>query len=102
MKCSLPVRNTQNFSACPHKKLQFLEKLSPLVHFGCSFSIAWIFGIIYQFIQKDSSKNESRQILICSLLQAKYLVITKEKDERVKMVLSYGLQQKVSVELYTV
>ena len=38
--------------------LQYLEKLSPLVHFGYSFSIAWIFGVINEIIQNDSSKNE--------------------------------------------
>ena len=38
--------------------MQFLEKLSPMVHFGYSLSIAWIFGIINQNIQKDLSKIE--------------------------------------------
>ena len=74
-------------------KLQFLEKLSPLVHFGYSFSIAWIFGIINQLIQKI----QNLQIVICSLLQAKHLVTTQ--DDGVKMVFSYALQQNASVEL---
>ena len=42
-------------------------------------------------------KTQCLQILICSLLQAKYLVITQEKDDGVKMVLSYRLQQNVSI-----
>ena len=63
-----------------------------------SFSIAWIFGIINQIIQK----TQSLQILICSLLQAKHLVITQEKDDGVKMVLSYCLQQNVGVELHMI
>ena len=57
-----------------------------------------MFGIIHQIIQK----TESLQILICSLLQAKHLVITQEKNDGVKMVLSYRLQQHVGVELYMI
>ena len=38
--------------------------------------------------------------IICSLLQAKQLVITQEKDDGVKITLSYLLQQNVSVELH--
>ena len=63
-----------------------------------AFSIAWIFGIINQIIQK----TQSPQILICSLLQTKHLVITQEKDDGVKIVLSYGLQQNISVELHMI
>ena len=55
-----------------------------------------MFGIIHQIIQK----TQSLQILICSQLQAKHLAITQEKDNGVKMVLSYGLQQNVAVELH--
>ena len=44
----------------------------------------------------------SLQILICSLFQAKHLVITQEKDDGVKVVLSYRLQQNVSVELHMI
>ena len=76
--------------------MQFLEKLSPLVHFGYSFSIAWIFGITNQIIQK----TQSLQISIFSLLQAKHLVITQ--DDGLTMVLSYCLQQNASVELHMV
>ena len=36
------------------------------------------------------------------LLPAKHLVITQEKDERVKVVLCYGLQQNVSVEQHKI
>ena len=46
-------------------------------------------------------KKRSLQILIGSQLQAKYLVITQEKDEGVKMVLSY-LFQHVSVKLHMI
>ena len=35
---------------------------------------------------------------VCSLFQAKHLVIIHEKDDGLKMVLSYRLQQNVSVE----
>ena len=55
-----------------------------------------MFGIIDQIIQKI----QSLQILICSLLQVKHLVIIQEKDNGVKIVLSYCLQQYVGVELY--
>ena len=78
-----------------HKIAISKKKLSPLVHFVCSFSIVWIFGIINQIIQK----TQNLQILIFSLLQAKHLVITQEKDDGVKMVLSYRLQRNVGVEL---
>ena len=47
-----------------------------------------MFGIINQTIEK----SQSLQILVCSLLQAKHLVITQEKDDGVKMVLFYRLQ----------
>ena len=39
---------------------------------------------------------------ICRLLQAKHLVIIQEKEDGVKMVLSYRLQQKVNVELHMI
>ena len=54
--------------------------------------------MINQIIQK----TQSLQILICSLLQAKHLVITKERDDSVKMVLSYRLQQNANVEQHMV
>ena len=38
-------------------KIAILEKLSHLVHFVCTFSIAWILVVINQNIQKDSSTN---------------------------------------------
>ena len=41
-------------------------------------------------------------MLICSLLQAKHLVISQEKDDGVSMVLSYRLQQNASVELHMI
>ena len=94
MKCSLLVKTPILW--CLHfTKLQFLEKVSPLVHHGYFFSISWIFGIINQITQKDSLKNEVYKFLICSLLQTKHLVITQEKDDRVKVALSYRLQQNV-------
>ena len=37
-----------------------------------------------------------------SLLQAKHLVITLENDDKLKMVLSYRLQQNVVVELHMI
>ena len=45
---------------------------------------------------------KSLQILLCSQLREKHLVITNAKDEGVKMVLSYLLQQNVSVELHMI
>ena len=57
-----------------------------------------MFGIINQNIQK----TQSLQILICSLVQAKHLVITQEKDDGAKMVLSYRLQHNVGVELHMI
>ena len=80
---------TPKFWCLQFTKLQFLKKLSPVVHFVYSFPIIWIFGIIHQILQKDSSKKGSLQILMCSQLQAKHLVITQEKNDGVKMVLSY-------------
>ena len=57
-----------------------------------------MFGIINQIIQK----TQSLQIFICSLLLAKHLVITQEKDDGVKIILSYRLQQNASVELHII
>ena len=45
-------------------------------------------SIINQIIQKTHRKMKST-ILICNLFQAKHLEITQEKDDGVKMVLSY-------------
>ena len=42
---------------------------------------------------------KSLQILIYSQLQVKHLVITQEKEDEVKMVLTYLLQLYISVEL---
>ena len=52
--------------------------------------------------QSNIQKTQRFQISICSLLQAKHLVITQQKNEGVKMVLSYGLQQNASVELHMI
>ena len=52
--------------------------------------------------QSNYSKDQSLQNLICSLLQAKHLMITQEKDNWLKMVLSYRLQQNVSDELHMI
>ena len=65
-------------------KLHFFQKVSPLAHFVYSFLIAWIFDIIHQNIQKDSSKNEVSKVLKCSQLQAKHLVISSIKEEENK------------------
>ena len=77
-------------------KIAISRKTKSFDTFVYSFIIAWIFGIINQIIQK----TQSLQILICSLLQEKHLVITQEKDDRVKMVFFHRLQQNVSVELH--
>ena len=45
---------------------------------------------------------KSLQILLRSLLQAKHLVITQEKDDGVKIVLSYLLQQNLNDELHMI
>ena len=58
MKCSLPVKKNAKFCFLDFTKFQFLEKLRSLVHLGSSFLTAWIFGIIYEILQKDLSKNE--------------------------------------------
>ena len=57
---------------------------------------------MFDIINQNIQKTQSLQILICSLLQAKHLVITQEKDDGVKMVLSYRLQQNVGVELHMI
>ena len=46
--------------------------------------------------------QKTYQILICRLLQVKPLVITQEKDDGVKMFLSYRLQQNASVKLHMI
>ena len=69
-----------------------------------SFGTFWLFSLDsmdvwhYQIIQK----TKSLQILICIQLQAKHVMITQEKDDVVKMVLSYRLQQNVGVELHMI
>ena len=74
-----------------------------------SFGTFWLFFLdsmdLWHYQSKDSKRFTEKwnlQILICSLLQAKHQMITQEKNERVKMVLSYGLQQNVSVELHMI
>ena len=52
--------------------------------------------------QSNIQKTQSLQIVICSLLQAKHLVITQEKNYKVKVVLSYRLQQNVGVEQHMI
>ena len=54
---STDLKHTQ-FWSLHFMKLKFPQKLSPLVYFIYSISIAWIFNIIHQNIRKDSSKNE--------------------------------------------
>ena len=76
-------------------KIAISRKSKSFGTFCLFFSIACMFGIINQIVQM----TQSLQILICSLLQAKHSVITQEKDDGVKMVLSYRLQQNVGVEL---
>ena len=61
--------------------LFFLDSMD-LWHYPSNYSV--------RFFDK-----QSLQILICSLLQAKHLVITQEKDDGIKMVLFYCLQQNV-------
>ena len=39
-------------------KIEFLLNLNPLIHYVYFFSIAWLFGIIHQNIQRDSLTNE--------------------------------------------
>ena len=75
MKCSLPVKNIQNVVPTVHKIAISRETKS----FGtvCLFFLDSmdLFGIFNQIIQK----TQCLQIVICSLLQAKLLVITQEK-----------------------
>ena len=74
-----------------------------------SFGIFWVFFLnsmdvwhYHSNYSKRFIKKGSLQILICSPFKAKHLVITQEKNEGVKMVLSYYLQQNVSVELHMI
>ena len=75
-----------------------LKKVSSLVHFVYSFSIAWRFCIINQIIQKIYRKMKSTNFDM-QLTPSKTLGDHPIKDDGVKMVLSYRLQQNVSVEL---
>ena len=52
--------------------------------------------------QSNYSKDLKSANLKCSVLQAKHLMIIQEKDDRVKVVLSYCLQQNVSVQLHMI
>ena len=52
-------------------QLQFLEKLSVMIHFVFSFSKAWFLGIIHRNFQKILSKIEALKILK-SLFQPNY------------------------------
>ena len=79
MKCSLPIKNSQNFCYLHIINLQIVQNLSTLIHFVHSFSIVRIFGNIHQNIQKIHLKMKSLKTLKCSLLQAKHLVISQEK-----------------------
>ena len=74
-----------------------------------SFDTFWLFFLdsmnVWHYPSNYSQrfiKKCNRKILICSLLQAKHLVITQGKDEWVKIVLSYGLQQNVSVKKHMI
>ena len=74
-----------------------------------SFDTFWIFFLdsmdLWHYQSKYSKRfieKSSLQIIICSLLQAKHLMITQEKNEGVEMILSYRLQQNVSVELHMI
>ena len=61
-------------------KLQFLEKISSLVHFVYSFSKACFFDISYLHFLKDLSKIKSLSISKCScLLQTNKLMILLQK-----------------------
>ena len=87
-------------------KLQFQQKLSPVVHFVHSSSKTWLFVIIYQ---NDTSKNEISNNFKSSLLQAKKkkrLVIPLQKIKRDEdgsyQVLFWLLQQNIKVELHAI
>ena len=71
-----------------------------------SFGTFWVFFLdsmdLWHYQSNYSKDSESLQILICSLLPAKHLVITREKDQGVNKVLFYLLQQNVSVELHMI
>ena len=77
-----------------------------MVHFVYSFSVSWMLAlyinIFITICKKMIIKIKSLQIVICSLLQTKHLVITQQEDDGVKIFLSYLLQQLffVSVELH--
>ena len=74
-----------------------------------SFGTFWVFFLdsmdLWHY-QSNYSKRliEKRSLLIlmCSLLQAKHMVITQEKDAGLKMVLSYRLQRNVGVQLHMI
>ena len=70
-----------------------------------SFGTFWVFFLdsmdVWHY-KSNYPKNSKSTNLICSQLHAKHLVITQEKDGGVNMVLSYGLQQNVEVELHMI
>ena len=99
MKCILPVKKNAKYCWLHFTKFQFLEKLTSSVHLGFSILIAWISGIILKTFQKIHQKMKSTNFNLSSKILG-YEAKTQEKKKEVKIVLSYGLQQNVSVELH--
>ena len=101
MKCSVLAKNTQILVPALYN-IAFSKKTK-------SFGTFWLFFVdkmdFWHYLSNYSKRFNntlSLQILIYSLLQAKHLVITQEKDDGVKMVLSYLLQRNVSVKLHMI
>ena len=78
------------------------------MHRNYFFSFSAVFELseaqqnIKSFSKFRQSKSTALKGLICSLLQAKHLIIIQEKDDWVKMVLSYRLQQNENIELHMI
>ena len=77
--------------------------MSSLVDIVYSFSIAWIFGNTIKIFKKIYLKIKFINILKCSELRAKQLVIPQEKKEwGIKTVLFDSLRQNINVELHNI
>ena len=81
VKCSLPVRNTLILVTAVHKHAisRKTKSFSTFCLFFLNSMDVWHYQSNYskRFIEK-----RSLQILMCSLLQAKHLVITQKKTMR--------------------
>ena len=82
--------------------LQFLEEVSPLVHFVYSFLLAWIFGALsIKLLKKVHRKMKFTNFNVWPNSK-QTLNGHRRKSREVKVVLSCFLQQDEDVELHMI